>query len=131
MTLFRACAELPDDDTVPVSSATTTVLKCLARGILTLSEEIKSLKKELAAALNACAPRLAERHGVGRDTAAALLITAGDNPERLSSAAAFAALCGVNPIEASSGKTVRHRLNRGGDRRANSALYHRPDPPRP
>ncbi|WP_407676403.1 transposase [Plantactinospora alkalitolerans] len=56
-------------------------------------------------------------------TAAALLITPGDNPDRLTNQPAFAALCGVNPIEASSGKTTRHRLNRGGDRRANSALY--------
>ena len=57
------------------------------------------------------------------DTAAALLITAGDNPERLHNEASFAALCGVSPVEASSGKTQRHRLNRGGDRRANSALH--------
>ena len=61
--------------------------------------------------------------GVGPDIAAALLITAGSNPERLYSKAAFAALCGVNPIPASSGKTNRHRLNRGGDRQANAALY--------
>jgi transposase len=57
------------------------------------------------------------------DNAAALLITAGDNPDRMKSLASFAALCGVNPIEASSGKTRRRRLNRGGDRRANAALY--------
>ncbi|NQU97545.1 MAG: IS110 family transposase, partial [Chloroflexi bacterium] len=59
----------------------------------------------------------------GPDTAATLLITAGDNSERLKSEAAFAALCGVSPIPASSGKTNRHRLNRGGDRRANAALH--------
>ena len=64
-----------------------------------------------------------ESLGVGSDTAAALLVTAGSNPERLKSEAAFAALCGVSPILASSGKTNRHRLNRGGDRRANAALY--------
>ena len=61
--------------------------------------------------------------GIGPDTAATLLVTAGSNPERLRSEAAFAALCGVNPIPASSGKTNRHRLNRGGDRQANAALY--------
>jgi transposase len=61
--------------------------------------------------------------GVGADTAAALLILAGDNPERVRSEPAFAKLCGVCPIPASSGKTVRHRLNRGGDRQANAALY--------
>jgi transposase len=73
-------------------------------------------------------PRLC-RHAVGAkveagpDTAASLLITAGDNPERLRSKAAWAHLCGVSPIQASSGKVTRHRLNRGGDRQANSALW--------
>ncbi|MET7783631.1 transposase [Streptomyces sp. NPDC005388] len=59
----------------------------------------------------------------GPDSAAALLIAAGDNPERLTSEASFAALCGTSPIEHSSGKTQRRRLNRGGDRQANAALY--------
>lgn len=62
--------------------------------------------------------------GCGRDTVAQLLITAGDNPDRLRSEAAFAALAGACPVPASSGKTNRHRLNRAGDRQANSALYH-------
>lgn len=66
---------------------------------------------------------LLQRYGVGPDTAAALLLAAGDNPERLTTEASFAALCGVSPIEASSGKTQRRRLNRGGNRQANSALY--------
>lgn len=61
--------------------------------------------------------------GVGRDVAAKLLIAAGDNPERLRTEGAFAALCGTNPIPASSGRTNRHRLNRGGDRQANNALW--------
>ncbi|WP_405087871.1 transposase [Microbispora sp. NBC_01389] len=91
--------------------------------ILTLTEEIRTHENALTQIITGCAPRLLERHGVGPDTAACLLITAGDNPDRLNSEAAFAALCGVNPIEASSGKTARHRLNRGGDRRSNSALY--------
>jgi transposase len=60
---------------------------------------------------------------IGPDSAAALLVTAGENPDRLRSEASFAALCGVSPIETSSGKTRRRRLNRGGDRRANAALY--------
>jgi transposase len=63
-------------------------------------------------------------YGVGIDTAASLLVAAGDNPERLHSEAAWAHLCGVAPIEASSGKVTRLRLNRGGDRQANSALWH-------
>ncbi|MFD9624204.1 transposase, partial [Streptomyces virginiae] len=61
--------------------------------------------------------------GVGPDSAAALLVSAGDNPERLAREASFAALCGTSPVEASSGKTQRRRLNRGGDRQANAALY--------
>ena len=71
----------------------------------------------------AVAPELVELHGVGPDTASTLLITAGDNPERLVSDRSFAALTGCSPIPASSGKTHRHRLNRGGDRQANSALW--------
>jgi len=66
---------------------------------------------------------LLTRRGIGPDNAAALLIAAGDNPDRLRSEASFAALCGVSPLEASSGKTSRRRLNRGGDRQANAALY--------
>ena len=64
-----------------------------------------------------------QQFGVGPQTAATLLATAGDNPERLRNESALAALCGVNPLEASSGKTVRHRLNRGGNRAANNALW--------
>ncbi|WP_156826869.1 transposase, partial [Kushneria aurantia] len=69
------------------------------------------------------APGLVTRFGVGAQTAATLLVTAGDNPERLRNDAALAALCGVSPLEASSGKVIRHRLNRGGDRQANNALW--------
>ena len=69
------------------------------------------------------APALVNTFGVGPDTAATLLIAAGSNPDRLRSESAFASLCGVNPIPASSGKTNGHRLNRGGDRQANAALY--------
>jgi transposase len=69
------------------------------------------------------APELLSLAGIGTDSAATLLIVAGDNPQRLGSEASFANLCGVSPIEASSGKVVRHRLNRGGNREANRALY--------
>ena len=81
------------------------------------------MESELERLTRTAAPALINVFGVGPDTTAALLITAGSNPECLHSEAAFAALCGVNPIPASSGKTNRHRLNRGGDRQANSALY--------
>jgi transposase len=69
------------------------------------------------------APELVSVPGIGTENAATLLIVAGDNPQRLGSEASFASLCGVAPIEASSGKVVRHRLNRGGNREANRALY--------
>jgi transposase len=68
-------------------------------------------------------PTLRAQPGVGPDTAAKLLITAGDNPHRIHSEAAFAHLCGAAPIPASSGRTDKHRLNRGGDRHANNALH--------
>ncbi|EKE73492.1 transposase IS116/IS110/IS902 family protein [Celeribacter baekdonensis B30] len=67
-------------------------------------------------------PRHLTRNGVGFNSAAQLLLSAGDNPERLKSEASFAALCGVSPVSASSRKTTRHRLNRGGDHAANNAL---------
>ena len=81
------------------------------------------LDAELDRLTRAAAPKLLARFGVGPDSAGALLVAAGDNPDRLRSNAAFAMLCGASPIQASSGKTRRHRLNRGGDRQANAALY--------
>jgi transposase len=77
----------------------------------------------VGAIVDELAPDLVARNSIGRAGAAQLLLTAGDNPERLRSEAGFAALCGVSPVPASSGRTVRHRLNRGGDRAANSALH--------
>jgi len=79
------------------------VLRTLARRIQTLEQEIRSHQQQMTTLITDCAPKLLEQHGIGPDTAAALLITAGDNPDRLTSEVAFAALCGVNPIEASSG----------------------------
>jgi transposase len=121
--LINRCADLHEVAVHDLESASIQVLRTLARRVLTLSEEICSHQQQLTDIISGCAPQLLEAYGVGCDSAAALLITAGDNPERLTSEAAFAALCGVNPIQASSGKTTRHRLNRGGDRRSNSALY--------
>jgi transposase len=77
----------------------------------------------ITALVEELAPALVARNSVGHGSAGQLLLTAGDNPERLRSEAGFAALCGVSPVPASSGKTTRHRLNRGGDRAANSALH--------
>ena len=95
----------------------------LARRIQGLDDELAELDATIEALVEAAAPELLARFGVGPDTAAALLVSAGDNPERLHSEAAWAHLCGVAPIPASSGKSNRHRLDRGGDRQANSALW--------
>jgi transposase len=89
-----------------------------------LREETKRLNRMLRPLIRQTAPTLLEVYGVGYDTAAKLLVAAGDNPERIRTEAAWANLCGVAPIPATSGKTKRHRLNRGGNRQANSALYH-------
>jgi transposase len=121
--LIRTCAELPDAPPRDVATATTYTLRRLAQRIQALTREAHELQQQTTTLIEAFAPTLLQPHGIGPDSAAALLITAGDNPDRLVSEASFAALCGVTPIEASSGKTTRHRLNRGGDRRANSALY--------
>lgn len=100
-----------------------TALKSLAQRHQTLSKEIAALDAELSALIGQTAPHLLHLHGVGNTTAAQLLITVGGNPDRLRSEASFAALCGTAPVPASSGKTTRHRLSRGGDRRANNALH--------
>jgi transposase len=88
-----------------------------------LNAEITDLDTQLAALVKQARPDLLAIKGIGVETAAQLLSTCGDNPDRLYSEAAFASLCGVSPVPASSGKTTRHRLNRGGDRQANRALY--------
>jgi len=121
--LFRRCAELDAGTPHDVTTAATYTLRLLARRILELSTEIRDLERRITDVIAGHAPTLLERRGIGPDSAATLLITAGDNPDRLHSEASFAALCGVSPIEASSGKTTRRRLNRGGDRQANAALY--------
>ena len=98
-------------------------LRSLACRYHQLSKEIHDLEAELERLTRMAAPALVSIFGIGPDSAANLLIAAGSNPQRLHSEAAFASLCGVSPIPASSGKTNRHRLNRGGDRQANAALY--------
>lgn len=113
--------ERPTDD--PVASATRQVLRELADRIQILTEQADRAYSQLDTLTDQVAPALRDVSGVGVCTAAQLLITAGDNPDRLRSEAAFAHLCGAAPIPASSGKTHRHRLNQGGDRAANHALW--------
>ena len=96
----------------------------LARRALALEGEVKEIDRILKTLVAENAPELRAIGGVGTDVASALLVAAGDNPERLKNEATFAKLCGVSPLDASSGKQERHRLNRGGDRQANSALWH-------
>ena len=103
--------------------ATKLAMQLLGRRVLAIDTDCARLDDELAALVRAAAPDLLALHGVGPHTAALLLVAVGDNAERITSEAAFAHLCGVAPIEASSGKTVRHRLNRGGNRQANHALW--------
>lgn len=114
----------PPAQPVTAQEATAYSLRVLARRYRMLSEQVTDLKAQLARLLDDHAPALMAVYGAGPDTISQLLITAGDNPTRLRSEAHFAALAGVCPIPASSGKTTRYRLNRAGDRQANSALYH-------
>ena len=113
----------PGDDPEDVDEATRFALRSVARRYRYLSEEISELDARLRRLVAKTAPELTSLPGVGTDHAATLLVVAGDNPKRLKSEASFASLCGVSPVEASSGKVVRHRLNRGGNRDANRALH--------
>ncbi|HEY6426494.1 MAG TPA: IS110 family transposase [Acidimicrobiales bacterium] len=107
-----------------VLAATKASLSSLAHRVGDLEAEIDELDATITPLVRSNAAHLLAIKGVGIDTATSLLVAAGDNPERLRSEAAWAHLCGVSPLEASSGKVTRHRLNRGGDRQANCALWH-------
>lgn len=133
-TLVNRCAGLRSEtadllelsgqpDRLLVAAAKTT-LRELARRWLALDAEVKALSRQIKALVEHAAPQLLALFGVGAELAGQFLVTAGDNPERIRSEAAFAKLCGVAPQPASSGRTTgRHRLSRSGDRAANSALY--------
>lgn len=123
--VIDACGRLrPDGDRLhEPTQATKSALRSIAVRAQHLRHEIKSLDRQIRTLLAATAPSTLDVFAMGPDTTAALLVAIGDNPDRLRSDAAFARLCGVAPIPASSGKTVRHRLHRGGDRSANRALH--------
>jgi transposase len=118
----RAASYRPGNDLADIATATKTSLRALARQRQNLTADAKQLTLQLRDLTERANPGLLQLPGVGPDTAAALLVAVGDNPGRLTSSG-FAALCGVSPIEASSGKSHGRRLNRGGNRQANSALY--------
>lgn len=119
----KVCARFrPGGDTTVIGYAKL-ALRHLAHRYQTLTTEITKLEVEIKHLCEQANPALLAAEGIGPDTAAVLLVTAGDNPERMKSEQSFAALCGVSPIQASSGQTTRHRLNRGGNRQANNALW--------
>jgi transposase len=119
----RLAASRPGSDLTDPADAVKLTLKRLAKHHQHLSEEIADADAELRALIVQAAPSLLALPGVGTETAGQLLVTAGDNPDRLVSEASFAHLCAAAPVQASSGRTDRHRLNRAGDRQANRALH--------
>lgn len=121
--LVSRCLHLNQEVATSPWKAACLAMRSLAERIRHLEQELVVLGRELDRITQAVAPGLRAAQGIGPDNAAALLIAAGDNPERLRSEAAFAALCGASPIPASSGTRQRHRLNRGGNRQANCALF--------
>src|SRR5690606_31283797 len=122
MALITKCAGLRPGLITTITASTKHTLRAIARRWQQLNTEITDHEKVLTTLTTQAAPQLAAAFAVGPDTAAEMLIVAGDNPDRIRSEPAFAKLCGVAPIPASSGMTTRHRLNRGGHRQANSAL---------
>ena len=123
--LIATCAAFrirPDDDSLP--AMTRLAMRELAHRVRTLDQQLDTISLRLRRITTTTAPELVAVHGVGPDTAATLLVTAGDNPHRLDHEKSFAALVGACPIPVNSGQTQgRHRLNRGGDRHANAALW--------
>jgi transposase len=112
----------PDDDTLPAVQRL--AMRALAQRIQHLDAELDGVVRRLHRLTHAVAPELVALQGIGPDVASTLLVTAGDNPHRLEREQSFAALCGTSPLPANSGKRQeRHRLNRGGDRQANAALW--------
>ena len=124
-TLQRAktCARLRSAELMTPAGAAKRALRSVASRWLDLHLEVRELNQAIKHILDEIAAPLLQRRGLGYETVGALLCAAGDNPERLNTEASFAALCGTSPVRVSSGKTNRHRLNRAGDRHANSALW--------
>ncbi len=123
MRLLRRLVALRPGPLTSTTASAKASLRAIARRWLALDTEIREHDAHLETLTAARAPELLKAHGMATGTAAEMLLLVGDNPERIRSEAAFAKLCGACPIPASSGKTSRHRLNRGGNRQANAALH--------
>jgi transposase len=121
--LLRACAALDPAEYDGVTAVVVYTLASLAQRARRLDGEVRDLHRRITDTVRCIAPDLLQVRGIAADSAATLLVVAGDNPHRLTSEASFAALCGVSPVQASSGRIQRHRLNRGGHRQANAALF--------
>ncbi|QPN58855.1 IS110 family transposase [Synechococcus sp. CBW1002] len=121
--LLESCTGLRSGEITTPQAAAKMTLRILARRIQQLDEELKETVTQLDRLTMQLCPELRNTYGVGVDISATLVVAVGDNQERMKSEASFAALCGVNPLPASSGKVVRHRLNRSGNRQANCALH--------
>lgn len=122
--LLRTCMAFrvrPDDDNL--AAITRFTLRELAHRVVHLDDQLERVGRRISRITAELAPELLAIKGVGPDVASTLLVTVGDNPERMSHERSFASLCGTSPLQASSGKRTRHRLNRGGDRQANAALW--------
>jgi transposase len=123
MALVRHLAALRPGPLTTTTASAKASLRAIARRWLDLDAEIKAHDVHIGRMAEWCAPEMVAAHGIGAGTAAEMLVLVGDNPQRIRSEAAFAKLCGACPIPASSGKTSRHRLDRGGHRQANAALH--------
>ena len=119
----RVCARWRPGQAQTTTAYAKKALRHLARRYQTLDAEINQLEADIRRLCARANPALLAAKGVGPDTASVLLVAAGDNPGRMKSEKSFAALCGASPVQASSGQTVRHRLNQGGNRQANQALW--------
>ena len=119
----RVCARWRPGQAETTVAYAKKALRHLARRYQALDAEINQLEADIRRLCAEANPALLAAKGVGPDTASALLAAAGDNPGRMKSEKSFAALCGASPVQASSGQTIRHRLNQGGNRQANSALW--------
>lgn len=122
--IIETCSRFRPQSPVCPTEGAKLALRTLAKRVQHLDDELAELGQTRCQLVTACAPpELLAEKGIGPKVAADLLIAFGDNPDRIRSEASFAALCGVSPVDASSGRQQRHRLNRGGDRQANSAIW--------